>query len=335
MNYPILKEGKNFYKHQNYNQVIDYLKSRDEKIVNVYTQGLKIIEQDNQLFLTVKNKTKHDTYPVRRSFLYKLLKWFNINYHSISHFTTDTIVKMCNDTINAISSRTDNVMLRIENGDAKTIASNRFTVTDDLKVIDIVNKFHDILHISRDDLCMQIITDYHQVGAEPIVGDTYGFGLSIVNSETGFAMLNAEIYILRYFCTNGAVSQIKHNVGKVSHYNKSEDFFYYTLKETLKHKVLQPKYFAKLILNSKKIKAEKYFPDVQFRIGGIIGQSDAYNFFKNFDTSKSKYDLYNFITEKAKNFSLLEKYELERFAGKLLLQKSNVFDIEEQMESLI
>ena len=48
----------------------------------------------------------------------------------------------------------------------------------------------------------------------PIVNDFCGFGFDIVNSETGFASLAFNHFILRYVCTNGATTPINVYDGK-------------------------------------------------------------------------------------------------------------------------
>ena len=269
------------------------------------------------MLLYVKGKNESSIYAVRKSFLHKLLKWYGISHHSITHLADDTLVLMCNDTLRAISSNSSYINLKIENNEAISIVSKKFTLSSDLDVIDLVKNKVKIDRISRDDFGMRIFTKI-TAEAEPIVGDISGFGLNITNSETGFSTLKAEHYILRYWCTNGCTTKIKQSPINIVHYNKPKSEIYKDLSIVLDSAPKEPEFFTQGVLKSLEEKAQSSFPDISFKINAILGNKAGYNFFNEFNRDKSKYDLFNHITHSAKRFDIMERYKLEKLAGTLI-----------------
>jgi hypothetical protein len=56
--------------------------------------------------------------------------------------------------------------------------------------------------------------------ANPVEGDYCGFGMDIINSETGFPAISVNHFILRYVCKNGATAPINIFETKRNHYNQ-------------------------------------------------------------------------------------------------------------------
>lgn len=299
--------------------VIDYLKNLDTKIIEIDPRNIKVIKVDNNNFKLEVVLEKKEFYSIRKSFLFKLLKWFNISYHNINHFNIDTIIAICNDNLKAISNNKyySYIKIKIENDEAVTILSSNFTVFSDLEVIDLAQKYN-IDKISRDDFSMRIYTTIKE-NSEPIVGDKFGYGFNITNSETGFSQVKAENFILRYICTNGATTKISTNNLSFNHYKMNKNNVKDKIIESLDNSKSISKIFDEKVKYAQKTKAELFFPNIQYQVNNIIGLSEGFRFFYTFNKiSASKYDLFNYITDGAKKFNLLEKYQLEQLAGNLM-----------------
>lgn len=65
--------------------------------------------------------------------------------------------------------------------------------------------------------------------------------------------------------------------------------------------------------------AGKYSDNFFYKVDAITGRHQNKDFFKNFDWKKSKYDLFNLITDKAKVYDVTKRYQLERLAGELIM----------------
>lgn len=311
-----LLDGKIFNQVQS-DEMIDYLKSRKEEIIESSTRDMTIIKRDNQVLILFKSNNRSLMYPIRTAFLYKLLKWYNISYHSIHHFSDDTLILMCNDNLREISKHSNYVNLKIENNEVVSIVSKKFTLSSDLEVINLVEKKLQIAAIFRDDFCMRIITKIESE-AEPIVGDISGFGLNITNSETGFSTLKAEHYILRYWCSNGCTTKIKQSPINIVHYNIDKETIYSDLASVLENAPKEPEFFTAGVKASLTEEAKLSFPHIEYKVNSIVGSTAGYSFFDGFDKKSKKYDLFNYITHTAKKFDIMQRYKLESLGGSLI-----------------
>lgn len=299
--------------------MIDYLKNLDVQIIETDPRSVKVIKTDNDILKLEVTSNQKAFYSIRKAFLFKLLKWFNISHHNIKHFNIDTIIAICNDNLRAISDNQYNsyVKIKIENGEAVTILSSKFTTISDLEIINLAQKYN-IDSISRDDFSMRIYTTIKE-NSEPIVGDMFGYAFNITNSETGFSQVTAENFILRYICTNGATTRISTDNHSFNHYKMNKNYVLNTITNSLDKSESISKTFDEKVKNAQKIKAELFFPNIKYQVNNIIGSSSGFKFFYNFEEKrKSKYDLFNYITHSAKRFNLLEKYQLEQLAGNLM-----------------
>lgn len=299
-------------------EVIDYLKSKNTQILEIFAKDITVNKQNNYMMLLIKDNGRHNQYPLRKSFLHKLLKWYNISSHSINHFSDETLLSICNDNLRAIANKHKKILIKIENNEVVSIVSKYFTFISDLEVLKLAKKSINISSVSRDDFCMRIYTEIRSE-AEPIVNDVCGFGLNITNSETGFSSLSAEHYILRYWCSNGATTKIKGKSINIVHYNQNKHTLLENLSSVLDEAPMNPAGFMEGVKRSLQIRADSLFPTITYKVNTIIGSSKGYGFFYEFDKkNKSKYDLFNHITHSAKKFSILEKYKLEQLAGSLI-----------------
>ncbi|TLT03405.1 hypothetical protein [Aliarcobacter cibarius] len=213
--------------------MIDYLKNLDVQIIETDPRSVKVIKTDNDILKLEVTSNQKAFYSIRKAFLFKLLKWFNISHHNIKHFNIDTIIAICNDNLRAISDNQYNsyVKIKIENGEAVTILSSKFTTISDLEIINLAQKYN-IDSISRDDFSMRIYTTIKE-NSEPIVGDMFGYAFNITNSETGFSQVTAENFILRYICTNGATTRISTDNHSFNHYKMNKNYVLNTIIDSL------------------------------------------------------------------------------------------------------
>ena len=72
---PLAKEGLEFI-NADPEQVIDYLGSLERSKLQVNPSNLKVYLDGKTMMLSVMNKNVKD-YPIRKSFFYKLLKWYS------------------------------------------------------------------------------------------------------------------------------------------------------------------------------------------------------------------------------------------------------------------
>ena len=312
-----LVDGKTFDMIE-YKAALEYLKSCKNTTIQINANQLEIIVENQQAILLCKYKNKIDSYLVRNTFLYKLLKWFNLSYHNIEHFNKDTLVSICNDNLKAIGKKHQEILVKIENNEALSIVSEYFTPVSDIEVIDIAKKYLGNFKISRDDFGMRIYSEIKSE-AEPIVGDFCGFGFNVTNSQTGFLALKAEHFILRYVCSNGATSKIYNENIPYNHYKKNKKVIFENLHNTLANMPLQPNRYIQGVKKAVNINANTLFPDINYKVNNIIGNKNGYKLFKDFDkTTKTKYDLFNHITHLAKQFKVVERYRLEQLAGNMI-----------------
>ena len=201
------------------------------------------------------NSQRKEFYSIRKSFLFKLLKWFNISHHNIDHFNEDTIIAICNDNLKAISNDPYHsyIKIKIENDAAVSILSSKFTIINDLEIIDLAQKYN-IDKISRDDFSLRIYTTIKE-NSEPIVGDRFGYGFNITNSETGFSSVKSEHFILRYFCTNGATNKITTNNHSFNHYKMDKNYVRNNIIDILDNSKSISDIFDEKVRNAQQIKA--------------------------------------------------------------------------------
>ena len=310
-----LAQGK-IFKFGEPEEVIDHLKSLDTKIYVFDPRKLKVALENNRLFLQSEEGLKL-RFAIRKAFLYKLLKWFKIPPNSTRHLSNDTIVLICNENLSSIESAEVNVT--VENGEALTITSNKYTRITDLEVIENAKKFGmEIDAISRDDFILRINTK-NITESQPVVNDICGYGFNIVNSETGFSPVRMEHFIYRYWCSNGATAKINFENRTLFHYGISKHNLFQIVNNQLANAEKSRNKLIDKLEKSVNEDAKKYFDDISMKLNSVVPREKSYHFFKDFEKNSSKYDLFNYITDNAKRYDLLTRYQLERIAGNLIL----------------
>ncbi|PIP76778.1 MAG: hypothetical protein COW85_12380 [Ignavibacteria bacterium CG22_combo_CG10-13_8_21_14_all_37_15] len=306
--------GKEF-KESSPIEVIDYLKSQDVKVYTASPSDMEFKSNLGQLFLQVYDEGLSFEYPMRESCLKKTLKWFSFPTEKYDFLQDGTLLAICNDTLKAINAR--NLNFKVINSEVVTINSPYYTTFTNLDVIKSVLSLG-ISKISLNDYIMRIYTE-EKYKAEPVVGDTCGFGINIINSETGFSALSVEHFILRYTCVNGATAHIQGVNERKNHYNLPAGELKNFLFERIDKVESSRKNVIFALKKSSDEPAEKYGDNFFYKVDAITGKQQSKDFFKGFDWKKSKYDLFNLITDKAKAYDVTKRYRLERLAGELIM----------------
>jgi len=130
--------------------VVDYLKRLDKTIITHNASDLKISAFDSNKLQLHVHQGSEKIYPVRKTFLHKLLKWYGINHFYIKQYDINTLIAICNDHLKAIGNGYSKyAQIKFENGEAVSIVSSNFTYISDLEVINLAEKYG-ISTISRE-----------------------------------------------------------------------------------------------------------------------------------------------------------------------------------------
>jgi hypothetical protein len=306
-------EGKEF-KYAEPNEVIDFLKSQKKEVITAPPSKLSFVLENETPFLRITNGTIKE-YHIRKSCMKKILNWNNIPFEDKGFLSDDTLIAICNDSLRTIKAR--EVDVRLVDNEVLTITSQFYSMLTNLEVIKAVSNAG-ITKISINDYLMRIYTE-ERFKTDPIVGDTCGFGLNIFNSESGFSALGIQHFILRYVCTNGATMPLNMLFEKENHYGVKKEVLINFLHKQFERVEPSRKYIIFALKKSNDEPAKKYFNQYCYKIDTVIGKWKSKKFFEEFDVELSKYDLFNFITDKAKSFDILKRYQLERLAGDLIM----------------
>lgn len=295
-------------------QVIDYLESIDRKKIQVPPCNLKINSDGRYLFLSVMDDGVKD-YLIRKSFLHKLLKWYSFPLGQLNRLSMDTITSVCNDYLMNINRSFVNIT--IEKGEALTITSPEYNEITDFDVIKSCAELG-VRTVSRNDFMLRITTE-EKFRFDAVPGDNCGIGINIINSETGFRTLSISHYVLRYVCSNGAIIRIDKSGGEKVHYGHRENELQLFLREQVALALANQKKVAQSISGLTNKNASSFIESVNKRIESYLGKNEAKNFLSDLNSNSSLYDLFNLVTDKAKNYDLSRRILLEGLAGDLIL----------------
>lgn len=311
-----LEEGLEF-SNANPEVVIDFLESRKIEKIETSPSNLKIVGEGNSLHLRIMNGTVKE-FPIRRAFLYKLLRWYKFPLSLIYNLSVETISSICNDFL--INIKSDSVFVKIENGQALTILSKNYNELTDLEILKNLSNIG-ISRISRNDFFMSVNTK-EKYKIKPYPGDDFGIALNITNSETGFRALTVQQFLYRYTCSNGAYTSLSDDNDNVRYHYGNYDLQNFLSDKVNKIKETRNSIFEKLSkLNSNPVDEDK-LKNVEKGIATVLGSDKAKKFLADFSPNKTMYDLFNYITERAKGFDLSKRYFLESFAGSLINNKN-------------
>lgn len=293
--------------------VTEYLSSISRKSISLKPSNLKVSNDGKFLILQTLNGVVKE-YPIRKSFLYKLLRWYSFPTNQLHRMSIDTVTSLCNDFL--LNIRADLVNVKLENDEALTILSPSYNELTDLEVLKLCSPFG-IESVSRNDFFLRIYTN-EKFKAEPIPGDLCGFSLNIFNSETGFGALRVSHYLLRYQCLNGAVVKVDESNEKRFHYGHAEG----ELQKFLNSQIIKAfESRLKLIHHIKKSNEEEsiqYLSKISKKIDRLLGKNSSQKFLRELKENSTLYDLFNLITSRAKEYDISKRLYLERIAGELI-----------------
>jgi hypothetical protein len=286
--------------------VIKYLKNRNTWYMDEAPSNLIVKNSGRKLTLCLTRNPAAE-YPLRKTFLYKLLKWYSFPISQIGRISNATAASICNDYL--LQIQRDYVRVKFEGDDALTITSPDYNEITDLEIIKRVSDLN-IKSISRNDFMMRVTTE-DKFKFCPVPGDNIGIGLSILNSETGFRALSVSHFVLRYICTNGAVVKINKENGLKVHYGHKPG----SLSEFLNDKINSAeKEKKKLAVSISKMPGRK-----TSGLEELIRKAELFIGKKmNVTEGMSVYDLFNNLTEIAKGYDLSKRIYLESIAGELI-----------------
>lgn len=304
-------EGKSSF-FNNGKEALDYLTSFHTETIETEPDRLKIIHYQNHLYLELYDGKIYQ-FPIRESFFMKLLKWFSFPIRQLDFLDNDTVTSICNDYL--LNIKSSKVFIKLEDSEALTITSSKYSEVLDIDLIKEVIPIG-IKKLFIDDYNTNILVE-EKCKIVPFPNDVFGFGLSIMNSETGFSAINFRDYLFRYICSNGAYIKEDGDENKFYHYN----LFVPDVFNRLKDKINNINYRALTI--EKKIR-EMETPINKseiFSINKEIFRNTAIRMLNDVidsDSRITKYELMNLITERAKGLPIGLRTKIETIAGNLI-----------------
>jgi hypothetical protein len=287
--------------------VISHLKKLDIKRLEVNPSSLHIKMEGKNLILKILSTGKN--YPLRKSFLHKLLRWYSFPLSRIERLSGDTVASVCNDFL--LNINREYVVVKTEGNEALTITSPDYNEISDLEIIERASLMGKGT-ISRNDFMMRITTS-ERYKFQPVKGDDCGMGLCIINSETGFHSLNISYFLLRYICSNGAVIKIDQENNSKIHYGHKKG----ALNRFLDIKIASAESKSREVIQSiRKLSERKVSVDSEVlrKVRMILSKEEL----KNIE-QMSQYELFNIITDRAKKYDLSRRIFLETTAGEMVL----------------
>lgn len=295
-------------------EVLDFLKKRKLNTYKIKPSSLNISSKDSSLILQFVNG-KINQFPVRRSFLYKLLSWYKFPLYQLDKLSVETIVNICNDFL--LNIKREYVNVKTENDEAITITSLKYSDINDCEIIEKFD-FKGIRAVSRDDFVTRIYFD-EKFKNEPFRGDLFGYGFNILNSETGFHSLSFKHFLYRYTCSNGAFITEDISNNYLYHYKNSKEKLFNFISENISSVDKTKQKVFESLKKAENVKVSDNFDKIKKQIRQVIGFKYIDDFLKGFNPESNKYELFNHITATAKLYDIQKLIKLESIAGDLLM----------------
>jgi len=235
--------------------------------------------------------------------------------NQLYRLSNETVISICNDYLMNINRKYVDVTL--EKGEALTITSPDYNEITDLEVIQKCT-YLGVRTVSRNDFMLRITTE-EKFKFEAVKGDKCGIGLNVINSETGFRTLSVAHFVMRYTCSNGAIVRIVNDANDRVHYGHKEYELQAFLAEQIELALLSRQQVADSIKYLPNEPAAEFINSVYKRIESYLGKNESKNFFDELNEKSTLYDLFNLVTNKAKNYDLGKRVLLENLAGDLIL----------------
>jgi len=294
-------------------EVRDFLMRRNLKKYLLPPDRLYMVNDGHEHFLRISNGQTTE-YPVRGSFLFKLLKWYKFPSRQVHRLSIDTITSILNDYLLAIPGNQVNVT--VENGEAVSITSNKYNELSDIEVLDGARTVG-VACVSRNDFFMRVYsnTDYE---VQPVPGDVCGIGYNLFNSETGFRSLSVRLFVRRYVCSNGAVIGRIEGEGVKVHYGHPDMELKSFLDAQVRAGEKARQEVGRLIEKSTHLPARPVIERVTDQLTPLIGRKRTDELIGDLEEESSIYDLANAITSMAQSLDLKDRLIAESLGGDLL-----------------
>ena len=307
-------QGKRF-DHASPKEVLSFLESRNLEVLQVPPQQCRVVPHGTQLIVQHVNGKVRE-WPMRETFFEKLLRWYHIPSQPLHRMGLDSVVPFLNGILGLIR---DSVNLTVENGEALTITSHKYSPIKDLAVLNQCADYG-LIGVTRTDFLTRSYFE-ERIKAEPIPGDSCGFGFNVLNSETGFMALRVCPFILRYTCSNGAVAAfgLGDAAAGLVHYDVSQEAMQQYFRRALLATDETLPRLARLLTESTK-RPVPARSDLEHDLNAILGFPKGRRYLDDFDEAVTPglYGLFNHITAGAKKFNPSIRLRLEEYAGSLL-----------------
>jgi hypothetical protein len=303
-------------------EVRDFLMNRRLKKYVLPPERLHVVNDGREHFLRISNG-KTGEYPVRGSFLFKLLKWYAFPSRQIDRLSIDTVTSVLNDYLLAIPG--GDVTVTLEDGEAVSLTSSRYNELSDIEVLDCAERVG-VACVSRNDYFMRVYsnTEYE---VEPVPGDVCGIGYNVFNSETGFRALSVRLFIRRYICSNGAVLGRNEAEGNRVHYGHPDMELSRFLEEQMRAGEKARADVGRLLEKSAHLPARPLIGRVSAQLKPLIGKKRTDELIENLADEATVYDLANSVTSMAQALDLRRRLQAESIGGELLVPVSDLADV--------
>ncbi len=309
----LLKEGSTFSQAEPA-EVIDFLRRRDIRRYSIPADCLHITTDGTGFFLQVMNGGVKE-YPVRRAFVQKLFKWFSMPPSQLQRLGMDTLASVLNDFL--VSIRSGDVTVKIENGEALSITSSKYSEITDLEVLRLIQSLH-VTRISRNDFFTRMYTKVKSE-AEPKGGDVCGLSYNVLNSETGFQTLAINHFVLRYICSNGAIVRSPSTEQKRIHYGYKKGMLEDFLNTEVTRREEESAHIFEKLKQSIHEPANGSLGQVSRRLNALAGRKRARELLSDVGESPSVFQIANLVSAYAGTLDINRRLRLEALAGEMLL----------------
>lgn len=290
--------------------------------IEVNPGKLKAVLKDGQLYLEVESQ-KNDLFRIEEIFIKKLFRWFYTGTEMVPLLSAEAKLHVINNLLSTVYMRgqkyPDNyVKLRVEDGSVYSILAKIYETVEDTEFYGSIRNFG-ITAVEYSPYITRFLSEI-KLQTEAVPGDRMGYAFHFTNSQTGFGALSASVYVLRYWCSNGAVSSAEkgqifyHGPGAFRKFSDSVQGF----EEQFNDMVPE---FDRGLVKARGIEfAEKLHPGVKLLIGPALSVYESKEMMKSLARCKNLWEVYDHLTTTAKNHEIYQKFLLQEAAGRIITQ---------------
>lgn len=294
-------------------QVIDFLRGRRLQKFQVAPEDLQVANDGTKLVLRMYHGVVSE-FPIREAFTLKLLKWYAFPARQLRRLCSETVCSILNDFL--LNIKSGDVTLTVENGEALSLTSRRYSFISDLEVLATASPLG-LASVSRNDFFTRIYTKLRH-NSTPIINDACGMGFNVFNSETGFHALAVHHFVLRYICTNGAIIQVGSGTRQRIHYGHPAS----QLRDFMQNEMHRAQNVQKRIAASiQKRSTESCRPmleETKKRLTTLAGKEAALGVLESLGEGASLFDLANAVTRFARTLDIGKRLQAETIGGEIL-----------------